>query len=149
MGCRSEYMEANDREKESRLVAELLCILLSKIGQHAPSSSIREMAEHIYGDINRIDEVTALLCKALGSLTEEQLDAYVYNGRDADARRLASWWDRHQEFDRKRKELEERQKNADELRAKTAKLIASVKTKITQEEWEAVEHYFSEEYHYD
>jgi hypothetical protein len=52
----------------------------------------------------------------------------MYDGRNAMARKLADWWERHEEFDRQRVKDEERQKRADlkqaaELAAKYGKKV--------------------------
>lgn len=73
-----------------------------------------------------MDEWTALLCATLTGLSETNIDAIVYNARDACSRSLADWWERHQAWDKKREE-DEKEKNStvtlDELR----KLGASAK----------------------
>jgi hypothetical protein len=35
-------------------------------------------------------------------MSEEQKEQFMYNGRNRDSRRLADWWERHQEWDARR-----------------------------------------------
>lgn len=146
MPCRSEHMEPNVREAESERVAKLIKWLFLQLRMTIPEY-VEQATTSIYGNTARLDEMTALLCGTIREMSEDEINANVYDGRNANARKLADWWDNHEEFDRKRKELEAKEKAADERRNKTVKMIASVRSKITQEEWEAVQHYFSEDYY--
>lgn len=106
MPCRSDHMEPRAKEAESRKVAGHLCYLLPLV--KAPvSESLKRTASHIYGSENECDSLTAQLCSLIRSLSESESDRFIYNGRNADARKLADWWERHQEVDRLREEQEE------------------------------------------
>ena len=50
------------------------------------------------------DLATAELCRIVQAFTPEQQDFYLYNGRVSACRRLAEWWEAHQEVDRQRVE---------------------------------------------
>ena len=50
------------------------------------------------------DKATAELCRIVQAFTPEQQDFYLYNGRVSACRRLAEWWEAHQEVDRQRAE---------------------------------------------
>ena len=49
-----------------------------------------------------MDELTKLLCEKIGNFNEEEKEFYLYNGRVSESRKLAEWWEKHQELDRKR-----------------------------------------------
>lgn len=101
MPCRSDHMEPTAREIESNKVAKHLVFLLNRLGVKAPNE-ILHATTTMYGKPSRCDDYTMLLCHIIGSLTEKQLDAFVYNGRVHESRMLAEWWDNHQELDKKR-----------------------------------------------
>ncbi len=112
MPCRSDYLEANERELESRRVCQHLRYLLKALGKNVPAA-IAKAADEYYGDVENLDKNTALLCK----MCQEVDDKHIYNGRDPEARKLADWWDDHQERDRKRLAQEEADKHKAALRA--------------------------------
>lgn len=119
MPCRSDYMEPNAREQESKLVCQLLAYVLMAKKTPVPKK-IRDGATEYYGDPNRLDEYTDQLCTLCKEMTEAEKDSIMYNGRNANARRLADWWERHQEVDRKRSEEEIRRGQRQILAAVTS-----------------------------
>lgn len=89
----------SDNEKESRKVSQLLLILDKKL--HVISDpKIQKWANSFYE--NHCDVVVPLLCSRIRSLSENELNQIVYNGRCKDSRKLADWWDEHLEFDKNR-----------------------------------------------
>lgn len=111
MPCRCDHMEPTAREIESQLVAGLLIHVLS-FPSHAhikAPEGLGDAVKSTYGNLKKADEWTALLCKLLSEMTDDELDVIVYNGRDKWARKLAEWKEKHEAADRKRKE-EERKK---------------------------------------
>jgi len=115
-------MEPRAREIESRLVCELLVAFHPR-----PTDWMLAAADHIYGNESKLDTATAMLCR----LCEELDDEVIYNGRDSMARKLADWWDNHQEADKDRRAEEARLKRVKELQA-------SAMAKLTKEEIEAL-----------
>ena len=106
MPCRSDHMEPRARESESRRVAGHLCYLLPLV--KAPvSESLKQTASNMYGSEKECDSLTAQLCSLIRSLSASESDRFIYNGRNANARKLADWWENHQEVDRLREEQEE------------------------------------------
>jgi hypothetical protein len=101
MGCNSEHMNARPGEVLSRETAEHIVYLNGKLAIETPIW-VATAAKEYYGAESRVDEVVALLCTTIRSMTPEQVNAIVYNGHDATARKLANWWDEHQAADRKR-----------------------------------------------
>lgn len=47
-------------------------------------------------------DMTTTLCAVLRRLKPEDFDAIVYNAKDSVSRRLADWWEQHQEIDKRR-----------------------------------------------
>lgn len=89
----------SDNQIESRRVCELILIFDKKMGL-ASDYRIAKWAE--YGSFNHCDIVVPMLCEKINSLSEEELERVVYNGRDKESRRLADWFDYHNEFDKTR-----------------------------------------------
>ena len=130
MGCRSDYMEPNEREKESVLVCHLLIFAFTELKRKIPQDVV-SAAMATYGDVVRLDEHTALLCDTCANMSVRYCERIIYNGRSPDSRRLADWWDRHQEADKKRID-EEMGKKKNEV------LVKSAKSKLSLEELEAL-----------
>lgn len=61
-------------------------------------------AKGAMSDSPGFDRATAELCRIVQAFTPEQQDFYLYNGRVSACRRLAEWWEAHQEVDRQRVE---------------------------------------------
>ena len=59
-------------------------------------------AGQAYNTRGTFDRATAELCRIVQAFTPEQQDFYLYNGRVSACRRLAEWWEAHQEVDRQR-----------------------------------------------
>lgn len=128
MPCRSDYMEPNGKERLLQETAQLLVYVRMNTNSGVNvSNKLKSAARDIYCHQDYVPE----LCDAIRSLTEEEQARIVYDGRNPDARRLADWWDKHQEADRKRLEEEYRQRQRDELRKKAL-------AKLTPEEVEAL-----------
>lgn len=130
MGCRSDYMEATAQEVESKLVCQLLRYTLEALGAVVPPA-VKKGANEYYGDTAALDANTAFLCNTIRGLSSDEQDRILYNGRNAEARKLADWWENHQEVDRKRLADEAREK-------KNKKLRASAVAKLTPAERKAL-----------
>ena len=116
MPCNSDYMDPTVRESNSREVAILLVYVSGALEINCDPRVV-QAANHLYGNTDLLDQMTADLCTLCNGLSEEEADKVIYDGRNYQARRLANWWDAHQEADRKRLEKEDaerRQKLAKE-----------------------------------
>jgi hypothetical protein len=130
MTCLGNLLVPSEQQFESRRVCELIVYLFKRISIHPPYWVI-DAANECYGDVRRLDEATKILCEACRSLNEGQVNVFIYDGRNAGARRLADWWDRHQELDRRRVDEEEKSRNKILLRARAIR-------KLTVEERQAI-----------
>lgn len=106
MPCRSDYMDPTGQELESKRVCAFIQYLQKKTNNVVPTWVV-EAAKDYYGNVNRLDEATKILCELCRGLTKEETEKYIYDPHDRVARKLATWWENHQEYDRRRV-LEER-----------------------------------------
>lgn len=125
MPCQSDYMEPNEREKESVLVAKLL-IYISESSNMIHESflpALNNAAKDIYGYTDMLDRWTRLLCSKCQEIEEdpELANRIIYNGRNKQARDLAAWWERHQEADR----IREAEENEHKIRMNIINVIGS------------------------
>jgi len=93
--------EPTVRERQKKEAATLLVFVMNNLGKPI-YETLKSAASSLYGGSVDGDAVVAELCAAIRSMTPKQLDAIVYNGRDKMSRRLADWWEEHQEEDIKR-----------------------------------------------
>lgn len=107
MPCRSDYMEPNERERDSRETATLLAFIAERRGKKV-SQDLKDAAASIYGNVSRADEYAKRLCATVRSFTDKERETILYDGRSQLSRRLANWWEKHEEEDRKRLLEEER-----------------------------------------
>ena len=137
MPCDCSHMEPNQHEREIIRVSKCYSTLAKRMGREVPSwikdganGEISFKAKEgywAYGHPSRIHEATAMLC----ALCAEAPEGLIYDGRDAAMRKVADWWDDHQE--------------ADKVKARKAKedaarevLAASALSKLTADERAAV-----------
>jgi hypothetical protein len=126
MGCQSDYMEPHAQEIESQEVAKHLVYLSKSIGFPIPPYVVKA-ANDIYGSVENLDSMTAQLCSTIKTMYDSQKTTFLYNGRKSEARKLAEWWENHQQADiaRQKEEAEKLEK---------ARLIKSALTKLTPSE---------------
>lgn len=105
MPCRSDYLEATQLEKDSRRFCDLLCYVMERLGKIPPDWAVKAKDEY-YGNAAKVNDAAVKLCALIRQMSPEQLNAIVYDGRSARARKLADFWDAHEEAD-KRREAEE------------------------------------------
>lgn len=130
MPCQSDYLAASGQELESVRVCKLLKYLYGRLRKSIPTW-VEKAAEEYYGNVARLDEVTKMLCECCRSLTLTEVELYIYDAYDSGSRDLASWWERHQEWDARRVKEEE------ETRSKIVARGRALK-KLTVEEIEAL-----------
>lgn len=101
MPCQSDYLAQSGQELESIRVCKFIGYLQKRIGIETPKW-IKKAANNYYGNTGRLDEATKILCSHLRSLTKREMEKYVYDAHKKTARKLASWWEKHQEWDKRR-----------------------------------------------
>ena len=100
MPCNSEYLNQNDREAELQKAAILYAWVLKKRRRVVPKYVAAAAAEYYCKDDRPVIE----LCAFLTSMKAKDRDKLIYgNAKDRMARKLADWWEDHQEADKKRK----------------------------------------------
>ena len=104
MPCNSDHMLPNSIEKNSRLLASFIrhCTEHGVVSAESPewglSREIIDAEENYYGNTDLNDRMAIWLCDALQDVDK----GWIYDGRLRIRRRLADWWEEHQEADRKR-----------------------------------------------
>lgn len=130
MGCRSDYMEPNGHEKFLMRTAELLIYLNTYCG--FPVTDTHKKWTEYYGTELAVQE----LCKVLSNLAKKEpdvLDRVLYGDpRDRMSRELASWWEDHQEADKKRIAKENFEKEEALRKEKNKKLRKGLIKKATK-----------------
>lgn len=122
MPCNSDYLAPNHREQLLQETAQHLLYLRVSMGDDFISDNLRRSAKDIYCNTDYVAE----LCEAIRNLSEEDLNRVVYDGRNPQARKLADWWDKHQEADRKRIQQEQMEIEREQLKKSAlAKLTAA------------------------
>lgn len=106
MPCNCDHLEPTHREKESKLVCELLNYVLPLVDLPVPIWVINGV-ESFYGNTEHLEKATVILCDICSSMSEEKASKVIYYGKNAQARRLADWWEAHQAADVERKIREE------------------------------------------
>ena len=90
--------EETSSDLESKRLAKLIVIFNEKKGITTPDDIV-EMQTSWYE--NHCDYLCPILCDKIKSLNESEEETILYNGRDKDSRKLATWWDEHLEADEK------------------------------------------------
>jgi hypothetical protein len=138
MACNGEYLVANEVERESKRVANLIIYVAVAAQLDAKYFFHKEMdmnqvrkSTGYYGNAAAIDPLVRILCDIVGGFDEEQMTRIVYDGRLGHARDLAAWWQRHQAADVMRVREEEAAK-------KKAKVREAALSKLSDEEKDAL-----------
>lgn len=101
MPCNSDYLAPSGQELESRRVCGFILYINREL-KRPTAQWIQEADQEYYGNVRRLDEATKILCEMYRSLTSKDRERIIYNAHQETARLLASWWERHQEWDRRR-----------------------------------------------
>lgn len=103
MPCDASYMEPDERERESKEAAELIVYVTNRLCA-IPPQWVTAAAKDYYGRAPGYKDTDTItyLCELLSTLTDDLRDNIVYgNPKDKTCRRLADWWERHQDYDKK------------------------------------------------
>ena len=82
-----------ERNVETSIISDDIRIIVDECG------GPRHTEDHAYVDL---DLLTRALCKTIRSLTPHGEEFYLYSARIPASRRLATWWEEHEEEDKKR-----------------------------------------------
>jgi len=132
MPCQCEEANPSDRQIEQHNVAELIVSTLRRTGS-PPNTLADQHAANVWKLADNADVLTATLCGMLEQIEETQPDI-IYDGRNPQARRLADWWDKHKESDKRRKEAEAKSR-------KRKSLANAARNKLTDDEFDALLYY--------
>lgn len=121
MGCRSDYLEPDAAEKNSKRVCALLIYVLTALNRATEIKPVmRHGADNVYGDIGYLNRGVVRLCSLCKNMTQQEQSTIIYDGRNEKARDLADWWEEHQKADAARL-AKEAHDNAQTLLANQAK----------------------------
>ncbi len=123
-------MEPREYERESKKVAQLIVYAYTQLGL-AIDPIVAKAAKDYYGDEKRVHVFTEVLCSLCSAMPDGMADRIIYDGSSKDARRLAGWWDAHQEADAKKSKEAARKK-------RTAATKASAMAKLSPKEKKAL-----------
>lgn len=133
MPCRSDYMEKTGEEIYRIKVANLIIFVNKQLGLET-DGDIERASKDYYGNGVTTDRVVSALCNLVRNvMTDEQRDKIIYDAHNENSRQLASWWEKHQEEDRKHEE-------EDRIKAKQKELFESAMSKLTDEERKLIFH---------
>lgn len=114
MPCRSDYMEPNEAERHAQRTAKLILYVRDQLPNlpsvvgltDKPLANVLSAVGNSYAHGG--DAFTARLCRIISEMTPAQKATVMFDGRNAQARDLASWSEEHDAQDRAREELKAR-----------------------------------------
>lgn len=115
MPCNSDYLEPNQREAELQRAAKLLLFCYREHGVKGVTRDLIAAAADCYC---RKDFV-ADLCEFLTDFqakSKPNFERFIYNGKRAECRDLANWWQEHERADRARETQEALERENKRLR---------------------------------
>ncbi len=128
MPCNSDHCRQSGTELESKRVCENIIYLYGKISKKVPKW-IEKTVSNYHGNVSRLDEATKDLCYCCRGLTPNETKEYIYNARNERSRKLASWWERHQEWDKRRVKEEEKERAKDAVCQKAMQKLTVAEVK--------------------
>lgn len=144
MPCSSDYLEPTQSELNSKEVAQHLIYVKKKLDYIELPEYVYVANSDSYGYPKMLDDMVVLLCDLLSTMRKVDLEEIVYNAKCKESRKLADWWEEHQEADKKRKLKENKEKEKIDKFEKNKKIVEEMKNKgvLHDYEWEALEQYF-------
>lgn len=125
-----EYIEPSEDQEESRLICQHIEYVYEYI-QYPMPNWVHDAARDEFGDVGRLKQAKNMLVKCLKNLFEDDLEALVYDAHKWDSRKLADWWEKYLEQE-KREDAEREQEQKDAL------LRESALKKLTPDEIDAL-----------
>ncbi len=112
MPCRSDYLEQTAEEKNNQLAAQLLVYVFNAQAKPIPAWVQRESETYYAHDSRSVP----LLCSVVKGMTDKVRAAIVYDGSNPTARKLADWWDLHEQMDKEKQRRSRQAKRDAKLR---------------------------------
>lgn len=138
MPCNSDYLEPTQSELNSKEVAQHLIYVKEKLDYIELPEYVYVANSDQYGYPKMLDDMVVLLCDLLSTMRRVDLEEIVYNAKCKKSRKLADWWETHQEADKKR--IAKKNKNTYE---EDAILLNHLKNNLlTSHEWHLLEKHF-------
>ena len=134
MPCKTE--EPSPIQQEGQLVGELLLYVYYMLGIKPSATSITISKEYFAktSDVHSAVEELCTLLRNLNNTCVEDYEKIVYNAKSKNSRRLADWWEKHQEMDARRIEQE--------LQAEKQRSVDYILKKLTREDITALRKYW-------
>lgn len=124
MPCMTDPQTAT--EEYNQRTAQLFVYVVTQLKNSVPNAAMKAAQEYWCHT-----DYTQHLCSLLKNMSSAQISAIVYNPHSKQSRKLADWWEQHQEDDKLHA------KNADDDK-KRKKLQAQALKKLTVEERKAL-----------
>lgn len=118
--------EPTENSRHLQQTAKLILWVSHKLGIDIPPFVEKESHNKYAKD----EKLVPHLCGILRALSKEAADALIYDARDANSRKLADWWEAHQEADKKREEAERKAAEKDELRKQALNKLSEAERKV-------------------
>jgi hypothetical protein len=134
MPCRGpEPVTPTQKGVESRRTCQMLVYILEMFDQHIEDWITEGAKEDEYCWYPEyLDEATRMTCEWCKHAIETgQEDTVIFDAHSRKARRLADWWEEHQELDKKREK-------AKKAKAKKARAKKKAMSKLTKKDKEAL-----------
>lgn len=101
MPCNTDQEEPTAKERQQRDAAKILVYVKKSLGQ-AVSDDLWGTANDTYGRGVHPDNIVRMLGACFRSMTADEMNHIVYDGRNREARRAADWWEEYQAENAKR-----------------------------------------------
>lgn len=125
-----DYTEPTMEQEESRHICQHIEYVYGCTSTALPNW-VHDAARDEFGDVGRLKQAKNMLVKCLKNLFEDDLEALVYDAHKWDSRKLADWWEKYLEQE-KREDAEREQEQKDAL------LRESALKKLTPDEIDAL-----------
>ncbi len=114
MPCSTDgYAPPTKHQRGLKKTAQIYVLLLILMGKKVPTD-VRLASREPYG---RVD-FAPKMCKMISKMDEKTLNRVVYDGRNANSRKIADWWEKHQAIDKERRAREKEEAKKIELAQK-------------------------------
>lgn len=124
MPCNSDYLEPNGREQELQRAAKLLLFCYREHGVKGVTKDLVAAAENIYCESDYVEALCSFLTD-FSQRSKPNFERFIFNGKRAQCRDLADWWETHQAADRAREAAERAQRQTKRIRKQALRKLSS------------------------